>query len=76
MCSNKVEKLLTELITYLLTLHSFSCLKPLFCSEFQVTTASGSRISTQATIFMLNSTQKFVVSDIDGTVTRLVDISV
>jgi len=38
--------------------------------EFQVTTASGSRISTQATIFMLNSTQKFVVSDIDGTVTR------
>jgi len=38
--------------------------------EFQVTTASGSRIGTEATIFMLNSTQKFVVSDIDGTVTR------
>lgn len=38
--------------------------------EFQVVTASGSRVGTEATIFMLNSTQKFVVSDIDGTVTK------
>eukprot|EP00088_Acartia_fossae_P009277 TRINITY_DN14484_c1_g1_i5.p1 TRINITY_DN14484_c1_g1~~TRINITY_DN14484_c1_g1_i5.p1 ORF type:complete len:344 (-),score=43.26 TRINITY_DN14484_c1_g1_i5:179-1210(-) len=38
--------------------------------EYQVVTSSGSIVSTDATIFMLNNTQKFVVSDIDGTVTR------
>ena len=38
--------------------------------EYQVVTASGSRVKADATIFMLNSTQKFVVSDIDGTVTK------
>lgn len=38
--------------------------------DYQVRTSSGSLVSTSATIFLLDSTQRFVVSDIDGTITR------
>jgi len=38
--------------------------------DYQVRTSSGSLVSTSAIIFLLDSTQKFVVSDIDGTITR------
>ncbi|XP_023343271.1 uncharacterized protein LOC111712783 [Eurytemora carolleeae] len=38
--------------------------------EYHVITSSGSIVTTSANIYFLDSTQKFVVSDIDGTITR------
>jgi len=38
--------------------------------EYEVETAAGSIVSTEATVFLINSTQKIVVTDIDGTITR------
>jgi len=38
--------------------------------EYQVTTSSGSIVKTSGNVYLVNSTQKFVISDIDGTITR------
>ena len=38
--------------------------------EYRVETSSGSVVTSEASIFLLNNTAKIVVSDIDGTVTK------
>jgi len=38
--------------------------------EYEVTTKSGSTVTTSASIHLINSTARLVVSDIDGTVTK------
>jgi len=38
--------------------------------EYEVVTGGGSIVNTEATVFLLNSTQKIVVTDIDGTITK------
>ena len=40
--------------------------------EYRVETSSGSVVTSQASLFLLNNTAKIVVSDIDGTVTKYV----
>lgn len=40
--------------------------------EYRVETSSGTVVTSQASIFLLNNTAKIVVSDIDGTVTKYV----
>jgi len=38
--------------------------------KYEVTTKSGSTVTTSASIHLINSTARLVVSDIDGTVTK------
>ena len=38
--------------------------------EYRVETSTGTVVTSRASIFLLNSTAKIVVSDIDGTVTK------
>ena len=40
--------------------------------EYRVETSTGTVVTSQANIFLLNNTAKIVVSDIDGTVTKYV----
>ena len=41
--------------------------------EYRVETSSGSVVTSEASIFLLNNTAKIVVSDIDGTVTKYIN---